>query len=256
MANRDNIEISKEGVKGSYLRLLSDSVSGFIVIFFGLAIYYLPIFDKPLREVFELSAIISTETKILLIIMSVISATPLGLAINAFSWFALGWFDGLLQKIFWRGRNISILRAASSREVKFDDAFFCVRNGDEWVRRTSLIRLSLEIYKPEMVDDVAYLRGLSILFRNIGFLLLIYPLIKIILIYQLNLAFWENFRFTFVNILIYLLTFFISFILSVLVAFHYNTRIYNLAYLLFIAKNKNADCDDKEFIKRLAEIYS
>jgi len=97
MAVQD-VELSRSGIKISYLRFLSDSAAGQIVILIALAAYYFPVLGGPLRHFH--SGDVSTEVKVLVAVLLLLLSSPLGLAINATSWFVLSWLQVGLQR-FW-----------------------------------------------------------------------------------------------------------------------------------------------------------
>jgi hypothetical protein len=252
----NNIEIGKEGVRVSYLRLLSDSVSGFIVIVFGLTSYYFPTFGLPLQDFFGSSLPISTEFKIFFVVALFVSASPLGLAINAISWFLLGWLDSISQKRLWKYRQTFLLRPIFVREMEFSDAFFGINKSEDWFRKTAIIKQILEIYKPEVLDGLAYLRGLSILFRNLSFLFLVFPFASMIAALALNLNAWQKFNLRVSSIIILIFSIIIFYILSIFVAIHHESRIYNYAYILLVSKGKKANCADSEFIPMFSKLLN
>src|SRR5262245_59682435 len=89
-----DIEISKEGIKISYLRYLADSASCFIIILAILMAYYagtdVPGFGK-LREIFVTHP--GSEVKIAFLVLAFFVATPIGLVLNAIGWFLFGWLQ-------------------------------------------------------------------------------------------------------------------------------------------------------------------
>ena len=89
-----SFEVTREGVKLSYLRFLSDSAAGYILLLlFGVA--YRECLPLPIVGYSWLSLVpsqMSTELKVLLLMISFLMATPLGLGLNGISWFLLGPF--------------------------------------------------------------------------------------------------------------------------------------------------------------------
>jgi hypothetical protein len=93
---QQDIELSREGIRISYLRLLSDSSAGFIAILFLSTSYYFPVFGVELKRITDVQ--LSTQAKVFLAVSLALLASPLGLAINASSWLFLGWLQIRLQK--------------------------------------------------------------------------------------------------------------------------------------------------------------
>src|SRR5713101_2292449 len=93
-----NIEFSKEGIKFSYRRFLCDGAAGYLVMLFFLFAYYYPIFGQPLQYFAPSRSPIPQEAKVFLLLIAFLLSTPLGLAINAASWFFLGWCIKRLEK--------------------------------------------------------------------------------------------------------------------------------------------------------------
>lgn len=89
------IEVSKEGIKLSYLRFISDSTPGYIVLFLLGSAYYnkvpLPIVGDAWLALIPPS--VGGEVKILILVMAFLLATAIGLTLNAFGWFTLGFLQ-------------------------------------------------------------------------------------------------------------------------------------------------------------------
>ena len=178
---KQDVEFSKEGIKISYLRLLSDSAAGFIVILFGVAAYYLPVYGVPLQKVYNIG--MSTEAKILLIVLFTLFATPLGLFINAMSWLLpFGRLQMRMQKYWfdeeWRIKLVKkdwFVRPIKD-EFAFDThaGYFDLSSKDVWYERSQLVKQAMYIYHPEVTDGFEHLRGIRTLLRNAAWLLLLF----------------------------------------------------------------------------------
>ena len=161
---KQDVEFTKEGIKISYLRLLSDSAAGFMVILFGVAAYYLPVYGVPLQKVYNVG--MSTEAKILLIVLLTLFATPLG--INAMSWLLpFGRVQMRMQKYWfdeeWRLKLVKkdwLVRPIKD-EFAFDThtRYFDLTSRDVWYGRSQLVKQAMYIYHPEVTDGFEHLRG-------------------------------------------------------------------------------------------------
>ena len=96
------IQISKDGLKLSYQRYMADSAAGFVVILATvLAITKgipLPIFGHSLEGIAKLSS----QAQLFIFLVSFLLATPIGLLVNALSWFLIGWSRIYLFKLWFR----------------------------------------------------------------------------------------------------------------------------------------------------------
>ncbi|MBW1616076.1 MAG: hypothetical protein JRJ49_05995 [Deltaproteobacteria bacterium] len=84
----NNIEFSKQGIKFSYNRFLSDSASGFILIIIAIITYYHAGITNNLYQ--NSGHFFSNEIKTFLCLLLFMISTPLGLMINGLSWLLLG----------------------------------------------------------------------------------------------------------------------------------------------------------------------
>ena len=87
------IQISKDGLKISYQRYLSDSAAGFVVILEVLFAvsngYPLPLFGHSFESLLKLS----TNDRVFIYFLVFLLATPVGLFLHQLSWFMFGWFE-------------------------------------------------------------------------------------------------------------------------------------------------------------------
>jgi hypothetical protein len=83
----ENVALTKDSIQMPYRRFLSDSAAGFVLLLLIAAAYYLPIFEKPGRQIFPVT--LGPETKVFCLVLAFLLATPLGFAVNAFSWLLL-----------------------------------------------------------------------------------------------------------------------------------------------------------------------
>jgi len=95
MSVQQDIHISREGIRIPYRRLLSDSAAGFVFFLLLYASYRVPLFTREslhqtLTALTPEAFVIGNETKVFILVAAVLLATPIGFAINAFSWALLG----------------------------------------------------------------------------------------------------------------------------------------------------------------------
>lgn len=88
---RENIDISKDGIKTSLLTFISDHATSVIILAFFIIAYYFPIFDQPLR-VFK-NFDLSIENKIFIALLLLLLLHPVGLFIDFLGWLLLGWME-------------------------------------------------------------------------------------------------------------------------------------------------------------------
>src|SRR6185295_10625620 len=110
-----SFELTKEGIKLSYLRFLSDSAGGFVLlVLLGLAYSRglpLPLLgdswlDMIPKEPKELSTGFRTEFRVFFLVLTFLIATPLGLMLNGISFFLLGTLSARFVS-FWEQRGQS-----------------------------------------------------------------------------------------------------------------------------------------------------
>lgn len=278
-----NIELSKEGIKISYLRFLSDSAAGQIVILLGLAAYYFPIFGAPLRETY--TAECSTEVKILVIVLLVLLSSPLGLSINATSWFLLSWVQIWLQQYWFKRKfllrclfktvlyvyhrskrswlrrlwfkirflfKIKLFKTIRAEfQVEKSKRYFHLSN-ENWYERSQLIKQTLHIYHPNIPVALEHIRGIRTLFRNISFLSLIF--FSLSLLIRLHNSTLNRPLF---YILLGTCSFFfvVPMLVSSLLGFHYTSQTFYRTYILCLAVEGEHDFKT-EFDKKIVSVLS
>ncbi|RWX44842.1 hypothetical protein H206_01274 [Candidatus Electrothrix aarhusensis] len=96
------IQISKDGLKLSYQRYMADSAAGFVVILGAVFAISkgipLPLFGHSLEGIIRLSS----QAQLFVCLISFLLATPIGLFVNALSWFLIGWSRIYLFKLWFR----------------------------------------------------------------------------------------------------------------------------------------------------------
>ena len=183
MTDKD-MELSKEGIKLSYRRFLSDTAPGIIILI--MVILYYP-------SVIQVPENIEIFVYVLLIFLSI----PLGVAINSFSFL---FFGGLLNKceVFWLDKNLFLIRNTKTK-FEFDtcEDFFNSENEkwtkENWTFVTRRFEKILEVYYPNHIERLEFIEGMKTLFLNISllslvFIIIIFPYDKMLAIMSLFLS--------------------------------------------------------------------
>jgi hypothetical protein len=243
-----NIELSKEGIKISYLRFLSDSAAGQIVILIAVLAYYFPVFGPPVQQAIKSG--ISTEVKILVVVLLVLLSSPLGLAINAASWFLLSWLQVGLQHYWfkeqkWLARTLC-KHTREEFQTELTKNYFNLSERN-WYARTQLIKQTLHIYRPYIINSLDHIRGIRTLFRNISFLALAFFL-ALLIFGRGNIKFW-------VLVIWFSTLFIIPMLISSLLGFHFTSHVLYRTYILMRATGEKLG-PEQNFNERIISVLS
>lgn len=181
----ENIELSNKGIKFSYRRFLSDSAAGYLVLLMFLVFYHFGAnsnFLEPKR------ALADSEGPFIFLLLLFL-ATPIGISINAISWFLFEWPQGFLESrylssngpIIRHVRQIHFLERAENEGGTDDpndknplnvNSFFGLKK-DSFVATAERFKKFFEIYFSDRATSLEHLVGIRIFLRNVEFLLLI-----------------------------------------------------------------------------------
>lgn len=174
----ESLEISKEGIKFSYRRFLSDSAPGYILILLAIAAYYnnYPIFGVQLRNL--LPPPVLTEVKLFILLLLFFLATPIGLTINVLSWTLLEVPQKWMEKWIYNGRIFRGIPFFGFRTFKKEYLFvkWTVAmgiNSNNWFERLRALETALMIEYPNIAERIDPHRGMAILLRNLSLLFLV-----------------------------------------------------------------------------------
>ena len=167
---------SQKGIKISYIRFLSDSASGFIILVLYLSNYFqnrsLLWIDIPVLNIQDISNEIYLTFLFLLFFLL---STPIGLIVNAISHFILSRYTNALSSCFisdyfnlWCIRNI---RHSFSFE-EWRNLFGLTRHN--WHQISASHEIFLESYFSNLLEKIKHAIGLKILCRNICLLFLFF----------------------------------------------------------------------------------
>jgi hypothetical protein len=175
--------LSKDSIEIPYRRFLADSSAGFLLILLvGLAYYFPLVTSTSLRHLYG-PAGVGREAKVFFCVLAFLLATPIGFAVNAFSWFLLTQpIDGIERYAAHHsglpGGLFSLTDIAASRQIAVLGDRYGVKD-DNFAEQASFLRQALESpalarFAPEMQA-----RGLLIFIRNCTLFLLVMGMMSI-----------------------------------------------------------------------------
>jgi len=266
MTNND-IEISKGGIKLSYLRFLSDSATGFTTI---LILYFHPLFRNYDIFLLNYTLEITGPEKYFLLILLVLLSTPLGLIINAFSWASLGWlnirleancFDyfkkkcddtKIIKDTSLNSQLYHFFITSTLEKYSFDECmnFYDIQK-ENWYSKSCLMKETLNIYYPKVLVPLEHVEGIINLVRSIALLLILYFILHF---FHILTLFWINekpqYVFIFISFILLILLLISDIIVLLMVSFYYNLSIFLISYLLCF-RETCPDKNKKEFLDDL-----
>lgn len=217
-STRENIELSKDGLKFSYRRFLSDSAGGYIIVLVILLSFYkaYPILGINLQDFAPLT---SKEVKIFILALLFFLATPLGLIINAISFFLLGGWTIKLEN-YCLDKNYCFLKSIKISTImdNWKDRFGISSN--DWYSYSKTIEALLIQSHPEIVFRYDHVKGLERLSRSLSFILFFLTVNSIInCVFQLYLQ-------EYVIIFIFACFFILFIVFTVLLSLYYHSALF------------------------------
>lgn len=219
MAHESNLELSKDGIKISYRRYLTDSTPGFILVLWLVwARTYTGeegVIANAVRSLVSLHGVPSDLLPLLFAILFLL-ATPIGVLINATGWFLLEW----AQKLFeWWFCSCKWWFYWFKKEYDFDACKERLGiNRKHWFERVRTAEAALVHDFPEKSNSIEAIRGIAILLRNLA-------LMSIAGIYSFKPNYSQNAYF-FIPISVFLL------FMSAVVSFYFHVQTIRLADIL------------------------
>lgn len=224
-------ELTKDGLKLPYLRFLSDSAAGFVLILTLVVAYH----DTALRGMLKnsgafegmVSASYSNAMKIVILILVVALTIPLGLAINAISWFILGPFIYALQSFCYRKSESIFKTIRTEYMMKECEKFFNVKPDapDIWYKKVQVIKRILFMRNPELMDAIEHVRGIRTFFRNLSFLTFVFALASLLISIFTSIP-------AHIAAGVWLTIAILTFLLAGISGFNYNCQVYERALVI------------------------
>ena len=165
-STKEKIELSKDSLKFSYLRFLSDSAGGYIIVLVLLLSFYrdYPIFGINLQNYRPL---VSDEVKLFILALLFFLSTPLGLMLNAISWFFLGGWTIKLESHF-SDKNYFFLKSTRTSSLIDSWKDELGVNSNNWYSYSETIETLLIQFHPDIVSRYDHVEGVKILSRNLA----------------------------------------------------------------------------------------
>ena len=243
------IEISKQGIKFSYIRFLADSASGYILLLLLIIISYSQdylILGFKVSEILNLGTFreISKEIQILVLFLLFLLSTPLGLAMNALSYFCLAWFQNFLSaKLI--DCNFIIMHNTKNHTQSDEWKNFFGLSSKNWYEQSVVIENLIEMYYPDIMETLSHVEGLKTLCRNVA-------LISSIFLFNWLVNSFTTCKVSFISFdfMQFLIVFPVNMALNVMLVFYSNSILFNKVFVLCIEK---ANFDEFNFIKNEIE---
>jgi hypothetical protein len=222
--SQDDFEISQEGVKLSYERFLSDSAGGYVIaliFLIGLLINVpIPNSSNRWQDILPLENITS-PVAVLVGLLIVLLGTPVGLLLNAISWFILGWVQMNFLHLWRHPYNpLKFLVAGTARDYQMELTieFFDINPLAGKTKRpekrgiydcTTFLEEILTVYFPGVWATLSHVQGIKQFDRNLAFLFFFVSIYSF-LIREYQISFWVFMLTIVLLILASLLEFYVS----------------------------------------------
>ena len=185
--SEETVSFTKEGVKLSYGRFLSDSAGGYVLLI--IAAHLIAYSNVPVPPALQGDASQAKSAAIVLAgVFILLLGPPFGLALNSASWFSLGW----IQVVFVNGwanylvlnRVMNIMAFHTGQEYNIELLQKTFTFIDPAVRKKTrprhslysqlhLIKKLMQSHYPHLMSRVEYLTGARIFTRNLSLLSLV-----------------------------------------------------------------------------------
>ena len=166
------INLKKTGITISYRRFLSDSAAGYVLLLLLFICYYnranLGWITPAIANYQGFKA--SSEVKTLVAVLIFLLATPLGLIINALSWFFLDSIGVSITKWFFFGTKVKFIDSICNGYLFEKTAKFFSVDKENFDEVSLALRHTLNVYHPQLCARFDIIQGAQILLRNFSFM--------------------------------------------------------------------------------------
>jgi hypothetical protein len=161
---KENIELSKDGLKTSLLTFISGPAISLIVIGFLVIAYYFPVFNEPLKAYKHFG--LSLENKIFIGILLYLLLHPFGLIIDTLGWMLLGWMEKGFETYHFNHRTF--LTRGTKNYLCFETLKKTLGlNSDNFYEQARQAEYVLFTKHADLIGELDFSLGSSILFRNL-----------------------------------------------------------------------------------------
>lgn len=178
-----DLELTQQGVRLSYLRFLSDSAPGFVLLLLLAAVYSLrlplPFFGTSWLNWYPTQ--LSNQARIFILVLLFLLSTPVGLAVNALGSFVLGpvpiWLVRLWQSLP-RSASFPLISTRLSLHADQLIEFYKLKDADGDVtkqiyKQANFYETLLAVYFPTYHELTEHKRGLRRFIRSLAVLALL-----------------------------------------------------------------------------------
>lgn len=162
---KPSIEVGDGTIKQTYLRFISDSSSGFVLLLSIVLVAKWIGIGPP---------VLGTELKVFMLAVVVLLAAPIGLAMNAISHFLLGTLRVEAENLWWRHelpRVAGWLVKPSRDQMQFDGLWKFYRlDINHWHRVANMVEHTLSVWRPDLLSEFDHAAGIGRFFRNLSLL--------------------------------------------------------------------------------------
>jgi hypothetical protein len=192
-----DLELTQHGVRLSYLRFLSDSAPGFVLLLVFASVYSLrlpvPFFGTSWLSVY--STQVSNQVRIFILILLFLLATPVGLALNALGWFVLGPLPIWLLKLWQHLPRVASFPLISTRlslhanqVIDFFDLKDTGNTANQLYSQANFYEALLVIYFPTYYELTEHKRGLRRFIRSLAVIALLVSIYCFLTLGQMKLG--------------------------------------------------------------------
>jgi hypothetical protein len=161
---RENIDVSKDGLKASLLTFISGHATSIIILAFLILAYYMPVFCIPLNKFKHFD--LSVESKVFVSVIILFLLYPFGLFMDVLGWLLLGWMEKWFETIHFRYKSFLTIGTKNYLCFEYvkDELKLTKNNFYETARQSEYYLITKH---PDVISELDFSLGSSILFRNL-----------------------------------------------------------------------------------------
>lgn len=160
---KENVDISKNGIKAPLLTFISNHSTSLIIVGFFVFAYHFPVFDHKLSN--NLNINLSNTEKVFIYFLIIMLLHPLGLFVNMLSWIVLGRIEKIIETLHFKRKCLS---RGTKNYFCFEELKTELKLTEENFYETSRQKEHyLTVNNVEILNEYDSFLGGSILLRNL-----------------------------------------------------------------------------------------